>query len=133
MLWRTTKTADGEVLAVSGNIITDDRLDNWLMTGPHLPRVSAHSLAYWDLMNWALPRGLTIDFGGAPNDGNRSFKVSASCEVSTGYVVTRVRYKAAYEMGRAVYNWASTRRMAGKHGVSTSSAQQTADLSPPAR
>jgi hypothetical protein len=131
MLWRTTKTADGEVLAVSGNIITDERLDNWLMTGPHLPRVSAHSLAYWDLMNWALPRGLTIDFGGAPNDGNRSFKISASCEVSTGYVVSRVRYKAAYDMGRAIYNWASSRRMARKHAVSTSTAQETTDHAEP--
>jgi hypothetical protein len=126
MLWRTIKTADGDVLAVSGNIIADERLDNWLMAGPHLPKVSAHSLAYWDLMNWALPRGLTIDFGGAPNEGNRSFKISASCEVATGLVVSRVRYKTAYEMGRALYNWASARRVTRKIGVS-SSVQQSAD------
>jgi hypothetical protein len=105
MLWRSVKTSDGEVLAISANVIGDERLENWLMVGPHLPKLSPHSLAYWDLINWALPRGLNIDFGGAPSEGVRNFKVSASCELRTGFTAVGVRFKAAYEMGLAFHNW----------------------------
>lgn len=110
MLWRSVRAADGEVLAVSGNIISDERLENWLMVGPHLAKISAHSLAYWDLINWALPKGLTLDFGGAPSEGVGKFKISASCEHKTGLSAVQVRYKVAYEASRALYNWVDNRR-----------------------
>ena len=113
MLWRSVKSAEGRVLAISGSIISDERLENWLMVGPLLPKISTHSLAYWDLINWALPKGLKIDFGGAPSEGVRKFKISASCEHEVGYSSVQVRYKMAYETGRALYNWTLSRHRRG--------------------
>ena len=109
MLWRSVKSADGSVLAISANIIGDERLENWLMVGPLLPKLSPHSMAYWDLINWALPKGLKIDFGGAPSEGVRKFKVSVGCEHETGYSHVKVRCKTIYEAARALHDWSVNR------------------------
>jgi hypothetical protein len=109
LLWRTVKAADGEVLGMSGCIIGEDRLDNWLMVGPPVPGISPHTLAYWDLINWSRSHGLTFDTGGAPTSGVRQFKGSIGAELETVTVAVRTRPEAAYKVGRALYNWAATR------------------------
>jgi hypothetical protein len=105
MLWRSVKTAEGDLLAVSGNILSHERVDNWLMVGPQVPKISAHSLAYWDLINWALPKGMMIDFGAAPSEGVQNFKISASCESEVGITAEQVRFKLMYEKGSALHGW----------------------------
>ena len=114
--WRTVRSAEGEVLAMTGSVIGAERVEAWLMGGPHLPKVSAHSLAYWDLVNWALPQGLTLDFGGAPSDGVRTFKVSAGCEPEAGVSARRVRFRSAYERGLRLHHWGVTRLAALRPG-----------------
>lgn len=104
LLWRTIKSSDGEVLGMSGNIVSDDRVDNWLMAGPPVPGISVHTLAYWDLIQWALLRGLTVDTGGAPNAGVRQFKTSIAAELQTVVAAVKIRPKAIYKASRAVYN-----------------------------
>jgi hypothetical protein len=110
MLWRTVKGADGGVLAMSGCVIGDERLWGWLMVGPPVSGVSPHSLCYWDLVKWSLPRGLACDLGEAPSEGIRSFKISFGAEAETSVAAMRIRPLAAYKAGRAVYNWARARR-----------------------
>jgi hypothetical protein len=110
MLWRTVKAADGRVLGISGCVIGDDRLWGWLMVGPPVPGVSAHSLCYWDLIKWSLPRGLAYDLGGVPSEGIRSFKISVGADVETCVTAIRTRPRVVYNAGRALYNWTMTRR-----------------------
>ena len=74
MLWRSVKAADGQVLGMTVSVISDDRLGMWLLAGSPVPGMSTHSLAYWDLINWCLERGLTLDTGGVPNGGIRRFR-----------------------------------------------------------
>jgi hypothetical protein len=107
LLWRTVKDSDGEVLGMSGCIVSDDRVDNWLMAGPHVPGISMHTVAYWDLINWALTRGLTLDTGGAPTAGVRQFKTSIGAELETVATVVRIRPETIYRAGRAIYNWSA--------------------------
>lgn len=95
MLWRTAKTADGSVAAMTGSVIGDDRLWGWLMAGPPARGISAHTLCYWDLINWALPRGLAYDLGAVPNEGVRKLKVSLGADVQTA--AGAFRAKAAYK------------------------------------
>jgi hypothetical protein len=109
MLWRTVKSADDEILGMSGCIIGEDRLDNWLMVGPPVPGISAHTAAYWDLINWSRSHGLTFDTGGAPTAGVRQFKNSIGAELETATVAIRMRPEIVYKVGRAVYNWAAIR------------------------
>jgi hypothetical protein len=109
LLWRTIKGAEGKVLGMSGCILSDDRVDNWLMVGPHVPGISVHTLAYWDLIKWALPRGLTVDTGGAPTAGVRQFKMSIGAELETVTSAVRIRAEAFYRAGCAAYNWSAGR------------------------
>lgn len=94
VLWRTARAADGSVAAMSGSVIGDDRLWGWLMAGPPARGMSAHTLCYWDLINWALPRGLAYDLGAVPNEGVRKLKVSLGADVQTA--AGAFRAKPAY-------------------------------------
>lgn len=89
MLWRTAKAADGTIVGMTANVIGDDRVWGWLMAGPRVPGVSAHTLCYWELIKWALPRGLAYDLGAAPNEGIRKLKVSLGADVQTAVAAVR--------------------------------------------
>lgn len=109
MLWRTVKAADGQVLGLSACVIGDERLWYCLLGGPSVPGISTHSLAYWDLINWCLPRGLSLDTGGVPTEGIRKFKISLGADVETCVAAVRIRPRVTYNMGRTPYNWAMLR------------------------
>lgn len=115
MLWRTVKGKNDELLGISGCIIGDDRLWGWIVTGPPAPGISAHSLVYWDMIQWALPRGLSYDLGGVPTEGIRKFKISVGAEVENTVTAFRIRPRA-YKAGRALYNWGMT-RLAARRGT----------------
>ena len=118
MLWRTVRGAEGEILGMTGCVIGDDRLWGWLMVGPPVSGISAHSLCYWDLINWSLPRGLSYDLGGVPTEGIRKFKISLGADVETCVTAVRMRPKPVYTTGRAVYNWTTSRIAARRRGQS---------------
>lgn len=109
MLWRTVKSADGDVVGMTGCVVGEDRLWGWLMAGPPLPGVSAQSLCYWDLIKWSLPKGLAYDLGAAPSPGIRSFKVSLGADIETYPTAVRVRPRRVYNAARSFYNWRLTR------------------------
>jgi hypothetical protein len=115
MLWRTVRGTEGDILGMTGCVIGDDRLWGWLMAGPPTAGLSAHSLCYWDLIRWSRPRGLSYDLGGVPTEGIRKFKVSLGADVETFLTAVRMRPKAVYTAGQAIYNWAAT-RLAARHG-----------------
>jgi CelD/BcsL family acetyltransferase involved in cellulose biosynthesis len=104
MLWRTVKTADGDVVGMTGCVIGDDRLWGWLMAGPPMPGVSAQSLCYWDLIKWSLPQGLAYDLGAAPSAGIRSFKVSLGADIETYATAVRTRPRLVYKAAQSLYN-----------------------------
>jgi len=114
MLWRTARSKDDEVLGITGCIVGEDRLWGWIMAGPPTPGISAHSLIYWNMIEWALPRGLSYDLGGVPTEGIRKFKISMGAELETCVSALRIRPRA-YKAGRASYNWAMTRLVARKN------------------
>jgi Acetyltransferase (GNAT) domain len=103
MLWRTVKAADGSVLGMTGCVIGNDRLWGWLMVGPPVPGISPQTLCYWDAINWSLSRGLAYDLGGIPNEGIRKLKVSLGADPEAAVVAIRVRPRAAYKAGMALY------------------------------
>lgn len=109
MLWRTVKGPDSSVLGMAGCVIGDDRLWGWLLAGPPTPGVSAHSLCYWHLINFALSRGLALDLGGVPTEGVRKFKVSLGAEAETCVTAIRTRPGVVYKASRTLYNWTMTR------------------------
>jgi len=115
MLWRTVKGNNDELLGMSGCVVGDDRLWGWIVTGPPTPGISAHSLVYWDMIQWALPRGLAYDLGGVPTEGIRKFKISVGAEVENAVTAFRIRPRA-YKAGRALYNWGMT-RLAARRGT----------------
>jgi CelD/BcsL family acetyltransferase involved in cellulose biosynthesis len=117
MLWRTVRGADSRILGVAGCVIGDDRLWGWLMVGPPAPGVSAHSICYWDLINWSLSRGLALDLGGVPSEGVRKFKISMGAEVETCVTAIRTRPGIVYTAGRTLYNWTMI-RLAMRQGSS---------------
>lgn len=118
MLWRTVKSADGDILGMTGCVIGDDRLWGWLMAGPPVPGVSAQSLCYWDLIKWSLSQGLAYDLGAAPSAGIRSFKVSLGADIETYATALRTRPRVVYKAARSLYNWRMT-RLAARAAVSS--------------
>ena len=110
ILWRTVKQTHGEVVGMTGSIIGDDRLWFWLLAGAPSPGASPQTLCYWDLLKWCVSAGLTLDSGGAPNEEIRRFKVSIGAELETCVTAVRMRPKAAYKVGRTLYDWTLARR-----------------------
>jgi Acetyltransferase (GNAT) domain len=104
MLWRTAKSPDGNVLGMTGCVIGDERLWGWVMVGPRVSGISAHTLCYWDLIKWSLERGLAYDLGGVPTEGIRKLKISLGADVETSVNMVRIRPRMAYQTARAVYN-----------------------------
>jgi Acetyltransferase (GNAT) domain len=109
MLWRAVKDQDGNVAGVAGCVIGDDRLWGWLITGAPVNGVSVQILCYWDLIKWALDRGLALDLGGAPNEGIRELKTSLGAEVETAVRVFRFHPRAAFKAAAALRNWGPVR------------------------
>jgi hypothetical protein len=104
MLWRTVKQADGDVVGMTGSIITDDRLWCWLLMGDPAPGASPQTICYWDLIKWCAAEGRTCHMGGAPNEGIRKFKVSIGAEPETCMMVVRIRGpRRAYLAGLGLY------------------------------
>jgi hypothetical protein len=58
--------------------------------------------ACWDAIQWALPRGMGYDFGSAPTEGNRKFKVWLGGELERCATAERVRPRF-YRAGRDLY------------------------------
>jgi hypothetical protein len=116
MLWRTAKTADGNVLGMTGSVIGDDRLWGWQMVGPPVRGISAQTLLHWDSIKWALARELTYDLGGVPNEGIRVVKVSLGAEAETAVGAVRFRPRAAYKAGTALYDWGMNRLVKRQNG-----------------
>lgn len=109
MLWRTVKDADGNVVGMAGCVIGTDRLWGWLIAGTPVNGVSVQILCYWDLIKWALARGLALDLGGAPNDGIRDLKTSLGAELETAVRVLQFRPGAAYKAAAALRDWGPVR------------------------
>jgi hypothetical protein len=110
ILWRTVKQADGEVVGMTGSVIGDDRLWAWLMAGVPSPGASPQTFCYWDLIKWCVSAGLTLDSGGAPNEEIQKFKISIGAEPETCVTAVRIRPKAAYAVGRTLYDRTLGRR-----------------------
>jgi CelD/BcsL family acetyltransferase involved in cellulose biosynthesis len=91
MLWRSVHNSDGQLIAVTASIIDVDRLYCWMIVGDHDSQPSPHIFAYWDMIQWALDRGLTCDFAGAPNDGIRTFKIRLGAETEPYLYAERVK------------------------------------------
>jgi hypothetical protein len=105
MLWRTAKTEDGTVLAMTASVIGDDRLWGWQMVGPSVPRMSPHTLLHWDSIEWTRERDLAYDMGGVPSEGIRVIKASLGAEPETAVGAFRFRPSAAYKTANAVRHW----------------------------
>jgi hypothetical protein len=101
MLWRSVRD-DERVLAVNACIVDGDRLWGWLLAGDRVPGPSPHVAAYWDAITWSRERGLGCDFGGAPTNGIRDFKIAMGGELETCSVAERVR-PGAYRAARALH------------------------------
>lgn len=109
MLWRTVKDSDGGVLGMAGCIVGDERLWGWLITGTPARGVSVQMLCYWDLIKWSLDRGLSLDLGGAPNEGIRELKVSLGADTETVFRAFEFHPSAVYKVTAALRNWGPVR------------------------
>jgi CelD/BcsL family acetyltransferase involved in cellulose biosynthesis len=112
MLWRSVRD-DERVLAVNACIVDGDRLWGWLLAGDRVPGPSPHVAAYWDAITWSRDRGLGCDFGGAPTNGIREFKIAMGGELETCSVAERVRPRA-YRAARALHARLAS-RLASRH------------------
>jgi CelD/BcsL family acetyltransferase involved in cellulose biosynthesis len=102
MRWCSVRNSAGQLLALNASIIDEDRLLGWLLAGDPVPGPSPHMAACWDAIQWALPRGLGYDFGSAPTEGNRRFKVWLGGELERCATAERVRPRF-YRAGRDAY------------------------------
>jgi CelD/BcsL family acetyltransferase involved in cellulose biosynthesis len=102
MLWRSLHDASEQIVAVTVGIIDVERLCGWMLIGDHNHRPSPHAMAYWDSIQWSLSHGLSCDFGGAPNEGIRNFKIRMGGVSEQGFRGERVS-PAAYRNLRALY------------------------------
>jgi CelD/BcsL family acetyltransferase involved in cellulose biosynthesis len=102
MRWCSVRNSDGQLLALNASIIEEDRLWGWLLAGEPVPGPSPHMAACWDAIQWALPRGMGYDFGSAPTEGNRKFKVWLGGELERCATAERVRPRF-YRAGRDLY------------------------------
>jgi hypothetical protein len=109
MLWRVAKGPEGEVAGLAGAVIGDGRLWGWLISGTPVHQVSVQLLCYWDLINWSLARGLTLDMGGAPSEGIHELRISLGAEVETAVRALRFRPRVAYQAAAALRNWGPVR------------------------
>lgn len=102
MLWRSLHDASGQVVALTANIIDIERLWCWMLIGDRAHRPTPHATAYWDSIQWSLSHGLSCDFGGAPNEGIRNFKMRMGGVSEQGFRGERVS-PAAYRKLRALH------------------------------
>lgn len=109
MLWRVVKGPDGEVAGLAGAVIGDDRLWGWLISGVPVHQVSVQLLCYWDMINWSLSRGLTLDMGGAPNEGIHELRISLGAEIETAVRAFKFHPRVAYKAAVALRNWGPVR------------------------
>jgi hypothetical protein len=109
MLWRAVKGPDGQVAALAGAVIGDDRLWGWLISGEPVHQVSVQLLCYWDMINWSLTRGLALDMGGAPSAGIRELRISLGADVETAVRALMFHPRVAYQAAAALRNWGPVR------------------------
>lgn len=109
MRWCSVRNSGGQLLALNASIIDEDRLWGWLLAGEPVPGPSPHMAACWDAIQWALPRGLGYDFGSAPTEGNRNFKVWLGGELERCATAERVRPRF-YRAGRDLHARLAARR-----------------------
>jgi hypothetical protein len=109
MRWCSVRNAEGQLLALNASIIDEDRLWGWVLAGEPVPGPSPHMAACWDAIQWALPQGLGYDFGSAPTEGNRSFKVWLGGELERCATAERIRPRF-YRAGRDLHARLSARR-----------------------
>jgi Acetyltransferase (GNAT) domain len=108
MLWRSVRAGD-RVLAVSAGIVDTGRVWEWLIGGERVKGPSPHLIAYSDVIDWSLGRGLACDFGGAPTEGIRAFKVRMGCVAEPCVVAERIRPRA-YRAARSLHARLAARR-----------------------
>jgi hypothetical protein len=94
MLWRSVHDASGQLLTVTAAIVDVDRLWAWMLVGGRGAFPSPQVIAYWDLIDWSLRRGLSCDLGGAPTPGIRRFKMRMGVAAESCLVAERVRPKS---------------------------------------
>lgn len=109
MRWCSVRNSDGQLLALNASIIGEDRLWGWVLAGEPVPGPSPHMAACWDGIRWALPQGLGYDFGSAPTEGNRNFKMWLGGELERCATAERVRPRF-YRAGRDLYARLASRR-----------------------
>jgi Acetyltransferase (GNAT) domain len=109
MLWRAVKGPEGEVVGLAGAVIGDDRLWGWLIAGAPVAKVHVQLLCYWDVINWSLARGMTLDMGGAPNAGIRELRVSLGADVETAVRALQFHPRVAYQAAVALRDWGPVR------------------------
>lgn len=108
MLWRSIYDSSKQIVAVTANIIDDERLWCWLLIGDHNDGPSPHATAYWDSIQWSLSRRLSCDLGGAPNEGIRNFKMRIGGVSEHGVRGERVS-PAAYRRLRSLHGCITAR------------------------
>lgn len=101
MQWRSVRN-DERLLAMTVAIVDPSRLWFWLLVGERVKGPSPHAIGYWDLIESSLSRGLACDFGGAPTQGIRDFKVRMGGVLERGVTAERVRPRA-YRVGRSLH------------------------------
>jgi CelD/BcsL family acetyltransferase involved in cellulose biosynthesis len=109
MRWCSVRNPEGQLLALNACVIGDDRLWGWMLAGEPVPGPSPHMAACWDSIQWALPQGLGYDFGSAPTEGNRNFKIWLGGELEHCATAERVRPRV-YRAGRDLYARLASRR-----------------------
>jgi CelD/BcsL family acetyltransferase involved in cellulose biosynthesis len=109
MRWCSVRNSDGDLLALNACVIDENRLWGWLLAGEPVPGPSPHMAACWDGIQWALPQGLGYDFGSAPTEGNRNFKIWLGGELERCAMAERVRPRF-YRTGRDLHARLTARR-----------------------